>query len=459
VTLIRLILVNVGVLVAAGSAFAWGLILLDTYMESRSVDEALRARAESAQMDASPFAARPVYVQVIDASGSVIARSTNLAGRDLPVDANQHTLALDGVASFTTTIVEGQYLRVYVAPESNSVVESAIVVDDGQSQLPLFVIGGLCGGLVALAIGWILARIAFAPIESLATTVQTISTTDDLAQRVPADATGRHGPVARLARDVNGMLARLQSASEQLQAALESQRRFVADASHELRTPLTSIRGNAHLLVRWFSEQAGAPPRVSVEEVLSDISWESERMSRLVDGLLVLARADADHALELEPTRLTPVLDSAVRSARVLAEDVDLVVEDLAEVEDVWVAADADRLQQLVLILLDNAVRYSPAGGRVTLSAERSPRDGRHGIAIDVTDAGPGIPLEERTRIFERFYRGVATRRDTPGSGLGLAVASWITAEHGATIEVRDAEPRGSTFSVWLPTVPPSESD
>jgi signal transduction histidine kinase len=135
----------------------------------------------------------------------------------------------------------------------------------------------------------------------------------------------------------------------------------------------------------------------------------------------------------------------------VLAEHVDLDVDGLAE--GIWVAADPDRLQQLVLILLDNAIRYSPVGGCVILNAEPASRDGQAGVVIEVTDSGPGIPPAERTRIFERFYRGEATRRDTPGSGLGLAVASWIAGEHNGTIEVRDAEPRGSTFSVWLPTV------
>jgi signal transduction histidine kinase len=458
VTLLRLVLVNAGVLVVAGGAFAWLLIVLNGYAESRALDEALRAQAEAAQMDASPLVAHPVYLQLVNADGSVLARSSNLADRDLPVDPNQLARALTGASSYATTSVNGRYLRVYVALNNGSVIEAATALDDdGPAPLPLFIIGGLCGGLVALAIGWIMARIALAPVESLAATVQTISTTDDLDQRVPADVTRRHGAVARLARDVNGMLGRLQSASQQLQAALDSQRRFVADASHELRTPLTSIRGNAQLLVRWFSEQEGAPPRVSVAEVLSDISWESERMSRLVDGLLVLARADAEQALVLEPTRLTPVLESAVRSARVLAEAVDLIVEDLAE--GTWVAADADRLQQLVLILLDNAIQYSPPGGRVVLDAEGSARDDRDGIAIEVTDAGPGIPLKERTRIFERFYRGEATRRDTPGSGLGLAVASWIAAEHHGTLDVRDAQPHGSTFTAWLPTLPPPQSD
>jgi signal transduction histidine kinase len=141
----------------------------------------------------------------------------------------------------------------------------------------------------------------------------------------------------------------------------------------------------------------------------------------------------------------------------VLAEAVDLIVEDLAE--GTWVAADADRLQQLVLILLDNAIQYSPPGGRVVLTAEPGSHDGREGVAIEVTDNGPGIPPAERALVFERFYRGEATRRDTPGSGLGLAVASWIAAEHHGTLDVRDAQPHGSTFTAWLPTLPPPQSD
>jgi signal transduction histidine kinase len=456
-TVRRLALVNCLLLVVSAGAFAWVVIAAHRYELNRAIDDLLRTRLEAGLTVDEPFDARTVYLEAMTADGVVVARSRNLGNELLPVDAELFKAALGGTPSFTTTSVSGHALREYAAPRSTqgpaAVLISAAVLDDElYPGVPTLLLSVVCCVCIALLLGWSLARWMLAPIDHLAATVRAVSSTDDLGQRVPDDLAARHDAIGGLARDVNAMLGRLATAAQQLSATVEAQRRFLADASHELRTPLTSIRGNVQLLARWLAEQAGPPEAVPVEDILNDISLESERMSRLVDGLLVLALADADQHLSLTPTQLTPVLKAALKAAYWLAEDMDLSAGSLAPA--VWVDADANRLQQLVLILLENAIRYTPVGGQVALSAAPRAVDQRDGVVVEVTDSGQGVPTEERSRIFERFYRGATTRQQTQGTGLGLAVAAWITAEHHGTITVRDAQPSGSTFSIWLPTVP-----
>jgi signal transduction histidine kinase len=186
------------------------------------------------------------------------------------------------------------------------------------------------------------------------------------------------------------------------------------------------------------------------EDILVDMHNDAEQMSRLVDELLLLAQADSHQHLRLEPTRLGPIVASALRSARALDGEVLLQAGDLGE--DVWLLADPDRLHQVVLILLDNALKYTPAGGSVQVRTSLASREDRPGVEIEVVDSGPGVPVAERERIFQRFYRAEAARQVADGAGLGLAVARWIVDEHGGQISVRAAEPSGSIFGIWLPT-------
>jgi signal transduction histidine kinase len=178
---------------------------------------------------------------------------------------------------------------------------------------------------------------------------------------------------------------------------------------------------------------------------------ETERITRLVADLLLLAQADAGQHLPLVATEIAAVVREAFRAARFLREGVELQLGDLPE--GAWVAGDTDRLKQLLLILLDNGLRYTPAGGRVTIGAQTVSRAETDGVAVRVTDTGPGIAPEEQTRIFERFYR-VDRARGDGGAGLGLAIARWVVGEHGGTIGVESAPGQGSTFTVWLPTIP-----
>jgi signal transduction histidine kinase len=217
-----------------------------------------------------------------------------------------------------------------------------------------------------------------------------------------------------------------------LKIAQDSQRRFVADASHELRTPLTSIRGNAGLLLR-----DPAPPAGDAREAVVDIAAESERMSRLVDGLLTLARADAGQELQRSRLDLASVVEPVARRSGLASS-----------LEPAPVCGDHDSLTQLAWILADNARRHG--GGDAAMWVRRGPEGGARLI---VGDHGPGIPPGEEERIFERFYQADAARSNG-GTGLGLAIARWIVQQHGGRIWAGNAPGWGAVFVVEMPWLP-----
>jgi signal transduction histidine kinase len=308
---------------------------------------------------------------------------------------------------------------------------------------------GAAGVLVAVVAGWVLARTALHPIDRFAATADAIGAARDFGQRVPV-ADEHPDEIGRLGMAFNRMLDELQAAHEQVATALVAQRRFVADASHELRTPLATMRGNVDLLRQMIADLGGGDSQETA--ILDDVSVEAERMSRLVADLLLLAQADAGQHLTLRPVDVSQVAGDAARTARLLRDDV--LVQAISLPGDLWVRGNADRLLQVVMILLDNAVKHSPTGGRVTLTAERAPHDGVDSVAIRVADQGPGIQPTEQPRIFERFYRAPGSRSGE-GTGLGLAIGRWIAEEHRGSIELASEPGAGATFTVWLPASEP----
>jgi signal transduction histidine kinase len=404
------------------------------------------------------FATPDLLVQISGADGETLARSRNLDDTEIPKGPSILARVQRQEEWFSDVDVEGQDFRVFTAP----LVGSGGLVGFIQVARPLspiyqslvtlqttFFSVGLAAVLFSLILGWMLARAALSPIDHLAAVAMAIGKSRDFSARVPTGR--RRDEVGRLAEEFNRMLDQLHDAYEQLEATLAAQRRFVADASHELRTPLTSVRGNVELLRRAIALRPEAEGAEEIEQILADMAAETERVTRLVGDLLLLARVDAGQHLALGPLELGPVVQEAYRSARFLREGVQLYLGDLAP--NVWVEGDTDRLKQLMLILLDNALKYTPDGGTVAIRSVRISRDGVPGVAFQVEDTGPGVPAEERERIFERFYRS-DTVRGRGGAGLGLAIARWITDEHHGRIEVESAAGRGSTFTVWLPTVP-----
>jgi len=241
--------------------------------------------------------------------------------------------------------------------------------------------------------------------------------------------------VGQLATTFNGMLARLDEAYQRVAHSLEMQRNFVADVSHELRTPLTTLRGNLGLLRR-------TPPIPAEEQadILTDMVDESDRMIRLVNDLLVLARADAGRYLTHEPLNLIPILEEVGRLARQLDSTRTIALDMPPEVE---ILGDRDAFKQVVLILVDNALKHSQ--GAVEITARQQDRQ----VMVQVQDHGEGMTPEKLAHVFDRFYRGEGAT--TPGFGLGLSIAKSLVEGMGGTIGIESEVGKGSLVQLRFP--------
>ncbi|TDB88421.1 HAMP domain-containing histidine kinase [Actinomadura sp. KC216] len=284
---------------------------------------------------------------------------------------------------------------------------------------------------------WRAVRRATRPLEEIAATAARIGD-GDLGRRLAV-----HGPkteVGRLAEALNGMLAQIEASFREREASRDRLRRFVADASHELRTPVATVRGYAELFRR------GAADRPEdLAKAMRRIESEAERMGRLVDEMLLLARLDQGRPLEREPVDLAALAADAVADAAVVEPDRPLALEGDGPVV---VTGDAGRLRQVLDNLLANVRRHTPAGTAATVRV--SERDGE--AVLEVADEGPGIPAGDRARVFERFYRTDQSRsRDRGGSGLGLSIVAAVAEAHGGRASAADAPGGGAVFTITLP--------
>jgi two-component system, OmpR family, sensor kinase len=395
--------------------------------------------------DGRRIAVPDTYIQTIDATGAILARTTNLGDFQLPVDEDDLQTAANGEAWTELVTTDNGRLFVFNYPvvmrgELIGVMQLARSLAEQDESLETLrntlLVGSAFVVALAFGIGWVLSGMALRPIQRITDTAQVIGAQRDFDRRV--DYRGPLDEVGQLATTFNGMLNELQGAHRQTEQTLQQQRRFVADASHELRTPLTTIRGNLGLLKR-------RPPIAEEDEraVLADMVEETDRLIRLTNDLLTLARSDAGRALRSEPVSIAPLVDDVCRQANVLGEGRTIECE---AVPDVRVMGDQDAIKQVLLILLDNALKYTPARGRITIGAEKTDR----AAAIRIADTGPGIVPEDLPHIFERFYQSDESRAGS-GAGLGLAIAQeLIEAQHGE-ITVKSELGKGSTFTVTLP--------
>ncbi|MDB4893979.1 MAG: two-component sensor histidine kinase [Firmicutes bacterium] len=315
------------------------------------------------------------------------------------------------------------------------VAQTLFLLDATESRLIVPVGTGMLLFLVLGALGaWWLAGRALRPINNVATAARAIGESADLSLRVPYE--GPEDELGVLVRTFNDMLEQLNGLYGRLAASVDAQQRFVADASHELRTPLTIIRGNIDYLQR-----AG---RLD-PEAMADMSSEAEHMTRLIEELLTMARADAGQAPEVQPVPLGPLVAEVCRKAQALPHEVEFHQELPDALSRVVVLGNAEWLSRALLILIDNAFKYTPSGS-VTVRAGRQ----GEGVAVQVRDTGIGIAREDVPHIFERFYRADRAR-GRGGAGLGLAIARWVAGMHGGRLTA-DSEPgKGSTFNLWLP--------
>jgi signal transduction histidine kinase len=313
------------------------------------------------------------------------------------------------------------------------VATSMAVVDATQrSLLIVLVTGSVIAMIVAGLAGWFITRQALAPLGDVTRVALQITRADDLSRRIPYN--GPSGDeVGQLISAFNQTLSRLEN-------LFLTQRRFLADVGHELRTPLTVIRGNVDLMRRMDQVD---------EESMDSIQSEVDRLTRMVGDLLLLAQAESGKLpLDRRLVELDTLVLEVLQQMRVLVKE--RLKMRLGDIDQVLVCGDYDRLKQVLVNLIGNAIRYTPAGGEIVVGLGKELSRAR----LTVSDTGPGIPAEDLPHIFERFYRGEKSRTrqsDGKGYGLGLSIAYWIVRNHGGSIEVSSLPGEGSTFCVWLP--------
>jgi len=409
-----------------------GVDLLVSRDLHRSLDRTLRRRAvEVAQLSASapalltapgaldaPLAGQQLDVEVVDRHDRIVARSLALGGRVLPAQTVMRSVVARGQGRYTNGDLGSDELRMYVAPlaetggiAAGGAVAVAASTRDLSSTLAnvrlfVFVAALVAAGLAALALTLLMRR-ALSPLGRLAHGAAEIETTGDPTQRLPEPGSGDE--LDELARTLNAMLA-------SLERSREGERRFLADASHELRTPLTALLGN----VEYVSRHGASP------ELVAELQADARRLAKLADDLLTLSREEATAPLD-DRVRL----DELARAAGV----------DVVAAEEVSVRGDRLALERALRNLVENARRYGPESGRI--SVEVRALDGL--ATLSVSDEGPGLQPYQAARAFERFWRG---RSDGHGSGLGLAIVSATAERHGGR-----AYAEGARFTIELPAL------
>jgi heavy metal sensor kinase len=432
----------------------WGFV----YTSYRSVDLFLREEAEAlgdylshgsragmpsyiARLveEGDLFSGQNKYVQISTDKGEVLERSANLAEGVLPLPAQTREEVV------TTLVFPGSLpVRVFTLPVVSQAGESFFVqegvsLEGLQASLSRLrtAIFFFLPGMVGLSIfsGWLMARRVLQPIEAIIREARTIEA-QDLSRRLPV--TNHQDEIGQLAGVLNALLSRLEATFAQM-------RRFTADAAHELRTPLAVLRCGMEVTV----SKARSP--AEHQEALATYIGEVAQLTCIVDDLFALARADAgQQELKREQLSLSGLVREMCEQAELMAEVRELHVS-LHIGDEVSVLGDQLRLKQLLFNLVDNAMKYTPAGGKVRLAVDRE----ESWAKITVEDSGIGIPAADLPHIFDRFYRVEKARSlDGAGGGLGLSICQWIAQAHGGQITVQSCVGQGSTFLVALPVTP-----
>jgi signal transduction histidine kinase len=379
-----------------------------------------------------------VYIQIWGRGGQL--ESTNIPAYSWPLDESGLSNSRPFYRNVQVSDTNLRVLTVPIVPLQSSriigVLQVATTMEMVETTQRVLLWVLFIGAAISMAIAglasWISTQQALAPLETVTQTALQITRADDLSRRIPYS-----GPpddeVGQLIHAFNQTLGRLEN-------LFNTQRRFLADVGHELRTPLTVIKGNVDLMRRMNSID---------DESMDSIENEVDRLTRMVGDLLLLAQAESG---KLPLVKTMVEMDSLVLEVmsqlRVLAKG--RLTLRLGEIDQVLVCGDKDRLKQVLLNLIGNAIKYTPAGGEVVVGVGKVESRAR----ITVSDNGPGIPAEDLPHIFERFYRGEKSRtrsRDGKGFGLGLSIAYWIVRNHGGQIEVFSRESGGTTFCIWMP--------
>jgi signal transduction histidine kinase len=453
----RLVAVSAVSILAAVAVFTGLTIMLVGHQLRSSLDSALRTRAQEAAQLAvsapalltdpgaleSPVSGREIAVEVLDAHGTILARSLTLGARLLPQDRLVRAARVDGRSGYEDLLIGGRDYRLFVAPIAEAggpaaggavlVASDTTDIHDTISHLGVVLtVSGAAIALIAALIAAGLTRRGLRPLRRLAAGAEEIERTADPARRLPA-AGAASDEIAQLTGVLNRMLA-------SLERSRANERRFLADASHELRTPVTTIRGYAELY-----RLGGLAQRQELDQAMRRTEQEAVRMASLVDDLLLLARLDEGRPLARESVDLGVLGVEAAADARAVAPDRTITAE---VAEGVTVEGDEHRLRQVVGNLVGNALVHTPAGTPVSVRVH----NGGGSAVVEVHDDGPGMAPEVAAQAFERFSRADASRsRHAGGSGLGLAIVRAIVLSHGGDVALDTGPGEGTTVRVELP--------
>jgi signal transduction histidine kinase len=364
-----------------------------------------------------------------DIPGAGLARSELVEEWSLITEPTRKEVQLEGIPTI-------RYLAVPVTYQGNQVGTFVTAVDLGDRldrvneviRLGALVYGSIF--LLASAVAWVAAGGVLRPLRLLTDTARSI-TESDLSQRIPVEGSDE---VAELGDTFNSMLDRLEE-------AFSGQRRFIDDAGHELRTPITVIRGNLELMEVTNDERG---------ETIRLVTDELDRMARIVDDLLVLAKAEQNDFIMGRPMDVAELTSDLATKGSAL----DGRIWEIDEQAHVVLVADHQRLTQAMMNLMRNAVEHTPRASKLALGSRVEGDDGGGWVRLWVRDEGPGIALEDQERLFERFARGRIGKRTTGGAGLGLSIVKAIAEAHGGTVEVESLPGRGSKFSLVVPLDP-----
>jgi len=375
--------------------------------------------------------------QVCDEQGQWLYRSVPLEDASVPIQPPEKL----SQPQFEMMRIQQHLLRFYsqriVSSGKPYTVQVAALMNEGlealeRFRLMLFFTAPLLL-IVASAGGYWLSTRALAPVDEISQAAQRISI-ENLANRLQVPETGDE--LQRLSETLNAMFSRLE-------ASIDRMKQFTADASHELRAPISLIRTTAEVAVQKNR------PAEEYHEALKEVLEESERTSQVIDSLMLLARADSGRTtLERLPTDACVVVREAIEQGEKLARNKGLMFAATVPDDPILVDADADALRRALLILMDNAVKYTPAGGSVKVDVGVQDRC----LVASVSDSGIGIASEDLGNIFERFWRADKARsREQGGVGLGLSIAEWIIKMHGGSITVESDVGQGSVFRLHIP--------
>ncbi|HET9913742.1 MAG TPA: HAMP domain-containing sensor histidine kinase [Anaerolineales bacterium] len=373
--------------------------------------------------------------RILDPNGNLVSSPFGREEDSLPLSEEGLQTLQSQQEWWETALVSDEKMLIYSRPvivddKVVYIVQVARSLNERERTLEFLATTLLVAGsiivLIAFGIGWFFAEVTLRPIHKIAQTAQTIGDERDFTRRVMY--TGPPDEVGQLASTFNSMLSRLQDAFQKVEHSLQMQRDFVADVSHELRTPLTTLRGNLGLLRRM-------PPPEEQADIVNDMVDESDRLIRLVNDLLQLARADAGRSLAKEPVDISALIEETCRQAQQLDPQRKI---DLDASPNLNIPGDRDAIKQILLIALDNALKHS--SGDVNLTAHQKGAL----VEIRVQDFGEGMPPEKLERIFDRFYRGDDTST-LPGFGLGLSIAKTLVEGQGGEIVMESQLGKGST--------------